>query len=72
MKNDNKWKILHLESMKIQILLTYSIDRHRLLQLNRIRVSGFARVFPSLLLLQRVEEQRQTVILVQFGVHRRL
>lgn len=72
MINDNKWKILHLESMKIQILLTYSIDRHRLLQLNRIRVSGFARVFPSLLLLQRVEEQRQTVILVQFGVHRRL
>lgn len=54
------------------ILLTYGIDRHRLLQLNRIRVSGFARVFPSLLLLQRVEEQRQAVILVQFGVHRRL
>lgn len=53
-------------------LLTYGIDCHGLLQLNRIRVSGFARVFPGLLLLQRVEEQGQDFTLVHLGVHRGL
>lgn len=55
-----------------QASLTYGVDRHGLLQLNRVRVRGLARVFASLLFLQRVEEQRQAVILEQFGVHRRL
>lgn len=73
-----KWQELEFEIFPLKIelylnlLLTYGIDRHRLLQLNRIRVSGLARVFSSLLFLQRVEEQRQTVVLEQFRVHRRL
>lgn len=54
-------------------ILTNGIDRHRLAQEVGIRINTPAGVLAALRLLQRIKEERQTVVLlVLLGVHRRL
>lgn len=53
-------------------ILTDSIDNHGLVQLLVTRIRPLAGVFAGLLLLERIKEQGQTMILVQLGVHGRL
>lgn len=50
-------------------MLTNGFDRHEFYHRYAMRVGSAASVLAGLLLLERIEKQRQTVILVQLGVH---